>query len=285
MATTEFDLSWILPYVRESLRERGNVSFDSYMEGLWEVLHRARIEGVEKRGAHQGYAGTYFNFDAAPQDLRLAAIEAFAYLEHNRFILRPPPTSVASLLSHTQITITKRGQNWAKGVEPLPEDYNGYMKQFAANTDPVVREYVSEALHTYIHGTYFASAVMIGAASEKSIYLLADSLVPALKDPAKQSSLQKKIDARRLETLLKGVEQIVADGHTTKTIPSDVMGGTTRHLLSLFDHIRLQRNDAVHPMNFFVSADSVRFALSAFPVAFERVEVLRQWCIAHPATL
>jgi hypothetical protein len=126
---------------------------------------------------------------------------------------------------------------------------------------------------------------MIGAASEKSIYLLADSLVPALKEPAKQSSLQKKIDARRLETLLKGVEQIVVDGHTTKTIPSDVMGGTTRHLLSLFDHIRLQRNDAVHPMNFVVSADSVRFALSAFPMAFERVEALRRWCIAHPATL
>jgi hypothetical protein len=177
VATTEFDLSWILPY------------------------------------------------------------EALAYLEHNRFVLRPPPTSVASLLSHSQITITQRGQDWANSVEPLPEDYNGYMKQFGATTDVVVRQYISEALNTFIRGTYFASAVMIGAASEKAIYLLADSLVPALKDPAKQTTLQRKIDARRLETLLKGVEQVVIDGHTTKTIPSDVMGGTTRHLLSLFDHI------------------------------------------------
>jgi hypothetical protein len=285
MATSEFDLSWILPYVRESLRGRGNLSFDSYMEGLWDVLHRAGIKGVEKRGAHQGYAGTSFNFDAAPRDLKLAAFEAFAYLEHNRFVLRPPPTDVASLLSHSQITITQRGQDWANTVEPLPEDYNGYMKQFGATTDAVVRQYISEALNTYIHGTYFASAVMIGAASEKEIYLLADSLVAALKNPAKQAALQKKIDARRLETLLKGVEQVVIDGHTTKAIPSDVMGGTTRHLLSLLDHIRLQRNDAIHPMNFVVSADSVRFALSAFPMAFERVEALREWCIAHPASL
>ncbi len=85
--------------VRESLRGRGNLSFDNYMEGLWEVLHRVGIMGVEKRAAHQGYAGTSFNFDAAPPDLKLAPIEAFAYLEHNLFVLRPPPTSVASLLS------------------------------------------------------------------------------------------------------------------------------------------------------------------------------------------
>jgi len=187
-----YDLSWILPYVRESLRGRGNVSFDSYMEGLWEVLHRAGVKGVEKRGAHQGYAGTSFNFDAAPQDLKLAAIEAFAYLELNRLVLRPPPTNVASLLSHSQITITQRGQDWANSVEPLPEDYNGYMKQFGATTDAVVRQYISEALNTFIRGTYFASAVMIGAASEKATYLLADSLVPALKDPAKQAGAAKE---------------------------------------------------------------------------------------------
>jgi hypothetical protein len=159
------------------------------------------------------------------------------------------------------------------------------MKQFGATTDVVVREYISEALLTYIHGTFFAAAVMIGAASEKAIYLLADALVHALKDPAKQRALQRKIDVRRLESLLSEVEQVVIDGHKTKTIPFDVMGGTTRHLLSLFDHIRLQRNDAIHPKNFVVSADSVRFALSAFPPAFKRVEALRQWCIANPATL
>jgi hypothetical protein len=280
-----YDLSWILPYVRESLRGRGNLSFDSYMEGLWDVLHRAGTKGVEKRGAHQGYTGTSFNFDAASSDLKLTAIEAFAYLEHNRFVLRPPPTNVASLLSHNQITIPQRGQDWANSVEPLPEDYNGYMKQFETTTDVVVRQYVSEALNTYIRGTYFASAVMIGAASEKAIYLLADSLVPVLKEPAKQTALQRKINARKLETLLKGVEQVVIDGHATKIIPFDVMGGTTRPLLSLFDHIRLQRNDAIHPMNFVVSADSIRFALSAFPMAFERVEALRQWCNANPSSL
>ena len=35
-------------------------------------------------------------------------------------------------------------------VEPLPEDYNGYMKQFDVTADEVVRQYTSEALNTYI---------------------------------------------------------------------------------------------------------------------------------------
>jgi hypothetical protein len=80
-------------------------------------------------------------------------------------------------------------------------------------------------------------------------------------------------------------QRIVNQIHAAKTIPFDVMGGTTRHLLSLFDHIRLQRNDAIHPMNSVVSANSVRFSLYAFPMAFQRVEALRQWCDANPNSL
>jgi hypothetical protein len=280
-----YDLPWILPYVRESLRGRGNLNFDGFVDGVFQVLERIGVKTIEKPPIHQGYTGRTYNFDAAHPDIRNAATEAFYYLEHNRFILRPPPTNSTAFLPHGQFTITARGQEWANSVEPLPEDYNGYMNQFVASTDPVVRQYISEALNAYIRGTYFASAVMIGAASEKSIYLLAAALVPALKDHAKQSTLQRRIDARKLEQLLKYVEQTVVDGHTNKVIPFDVMGGTTRHLLSLFDSIRLQRNDAIHPMNFVVSADSVRFMLNAFPLAFQKVEALQEWCNAHPNSL
>jgi len=282
---SSYDLAWILPHVRESLRGRGNFTFDGFADGVFAILEKVGVGSIEKRNPNAGYNGYAYNFDAAHPDIRLAVTEAFYYLEQNRFTLRPPPTNATAFQPHGQFTITTRGQEWANGVDPLPEDYDGYMNQFSASTDPVVRQYVSEALNTYIRGTYFASAVMIGAASEKAIYLLADALVPALKDAAKRSALQKKIDARKLETLLKGVEQIVIEGHATKTIPFDVMGGTTRHLLSLFDSIRLQRNDAIHPMTFAVSTDSVRFMLNAFPLAFQKVEALQKWCNTHPNAL
>jgi hypothetical protein len=65
------------------------------------------------------------------------------------------------------------------------------------------------------------------------------------------------------------------DGHSQDVIPYDVMEGTTRHLMSLIEYIKVQRNDAVHPMTFQVSADSVRFSLNAFPLTFKKVEALR----------
>jgi hypothetical protein len=282
----EYSLSWILPYVRESLRGRGNFNFDGFADGVFAVLESVGVgNGIEKRPPHMGYSGYKYNFDGVHHEIRLAVTEAFNYLEQNRFILRPPPTNAPAFVSSGQYQITKRGQEWAKGVEPLPEDYNGYMKQFGATTDAVVREYISEALNTYIHGTYFASAVMIGAASEKAIYLLADSLVPALRDATKQSELSRRIGERRLERLFKFIEDIIVDGHHIRTIPYSVMEGTTRHLLSLFEYIKVQRNDAIHPMNFQVSADSVRFSLNAFPLAFKKVEALRQWCNVNPNSL
>jgi hypothetical protein len=286
---SNYDLAWILPYVREFLRNHSNFSFDGFADGVFEVLDKVGVgEGIEKRSLTAGHTGYTYNFDAVHLDIRLAVTEAFYYLEQNRFILRSPPTNTTAFVlgqQDRQFRITKRGQDWANSAEPVPEDYDGYMKQFGPASDAVVRQYISEALNTFMHGSYFASAVMIGAASEKSIHLLADSMVPALADPAKRTELTKRINARSLERLLKYVEDIVIDGHKRLVIPFDVMGGTTRHLLSLFDHIRLQRNDAIHPMNFVVSADYVRFALGTFPLAFQKVEALQKWCDANPNSL
>jgi hypothetical protein len=280
-----YDLSWILPHVRESLRKRGNFNFEEFIDGLWAVLERVNVKSIEKYSIHQSHAGRRYNYDAAHPDIQMAATEAFYYLEQNRFTLRPAPNSNMAFLPHGRYVITARGQDWANGIDPLPEDYDGYMKQFDASVDPVVRQYVSESLNTYIRGTLFASAVMIGAASEKTVYMLADALVPTLQDAAKQQTLKKRIDDRKLDRMFTFIEQVVIDGHKQKLIPYDVMEGTTRHLMSLIDYIKVQRNDAVHLMTFQVSADSVRFSLNAFPLAFKKVEVLRQWCLGHPSSL
>src|ERR1700676_3726556 len=99
----EYNLSWILPYVRESLRGRGNLSFDGFIDGLWSVLERTGVDkGIEKTTIHQGYTGRQYNFDAAHPEIRNAATEAFYSLEQNRFILRPPPTNSTAFLPHGQ---------------------------------------------------------------------------------------------------------------------------------------------------------------------------------------
>jgi hypothetical protein len=55
--------------------------------------------------------------------------------------------------------------------------------------------------------------------------------------------------------------------------------------MSLYEAVRVQRNDAVHPMNAIVSEDSVRLLLQSFPYALSKSEELRAWCAANPGSL
>jgi hypothetical protein len=52
-------------------------------------------------------------------------------------------------------------------------------------------------------------------------------------------------------------------------IPFSVSEGAAPHLASLFEAIRMQRNNAVHPMNAAVSASSVRLAFALVSVRIE----------------
>ena len=187
-----YDLSWILPYVRESLKGRGNLGFESFVDGVLGTLERANVPTIQKSVWPQNTRRPYY-LNAINQDVQIALTEAFYYVEQNRFILQQPNDNSLSIAPGGQWIITKRGAEWANGVDPLPEDYDGYMKQFGPTTDAVVRQYVSEALNTFVKEAYFACAVMIGAASEKTIYLLADSMVPALFAPARKTELTNRI--------------------------------------------------------------------------------------------
>jgi len=130
---------------------------------------RRRQRRREARSA-PSYAGTSFNFDAAPQDLKLAAIEAFAYLELNRLVLRPPPTNVASLLSTAKLRLLSAARTGRIALSLFQRTttlHEAIRCDDGCSCSPVH----FGGAHTFIRGTYFASAVMIGAASEKATYL------------------------------------------------------------------------------------------------------------------
>ena len=129
----ELNLSWILPYVRESLRGRGNLTFDTFVDELMKVLGRANVPSVKESAFPQSTRRQY-DLNALHQNIKIAITEAFHYLEQNRFILHQPNDRSLTFTTGGQWLITERGQEWANGVEPLPEDYNGFMKQFGALT-------------------------------------------------------------------------------------------------------------------------------------------------------
>jgi hypothetical protein len=150
----------------------------------------------------------------------------------------------------------------------------GYMKFLRGNVpilDDVIAQYMLEALEAFNREAYFAAAVMIGAASEKAVYLLAASLLNALRPSRRLATLETALNKRQLLDCVR------------KTI-EDCSAASPR-LASLFEAICMQRNDAVHPMNTTVSASSVRLLLHLFPYALSTTEKLRKWLDANPACL
>jgi hypothetical protein len=203
-------------------------------------------------------------------------VEVFYYMFHRGFFIPEPNSPNAPLM--VRFYMTERGHEWLKGADPLPEEGKSYMEFLSTaipNLDRVVRQYVQEALIAYDRQAWFAAAVMLGAAAEKVMYLLADSLKRALGDGSQKERLSKAIRER---TMLKLSEVVTETLQKAKQqIPYEFQEGVMSHLSSFFEAIRVQRNDAVHPTIAEVSPNQVRMTLAAFPRALAVFFGLVEW--------
>ena len=286
MTRPNYTVSWILPIVRRAVKVRGDFEYATYIQQLWDELHRLQVVGVVKESPDlQQVLRRAYDWNQTPPDLYNAAIEAFFFLGRQGYII---PTSSNDHLHNLQLNryrVTERGVEWFNGAEPIPEDIAGYMKvlrDLVPQINDVVEQYVTEALIAFERQAYFAAAVMLGAASEKSLYLLAESMVGALKQPAHQQKLQKLLDGRSLNRLFICIRENLERNRNTPNVPFD---GSINHLISLFEAVRTQRNDAVHPATGQVSCDSVRLLTASFPLALSKSVQLRDWLSANPLSL
>jgi hypothetical protein len=284
MTQPMYSLSWILPYVRRALNGVGNLNFNQYLGNLWSQLEKDQIADAKRQTIHTGQAGQ-INWDGAPSGLRNAATEAFFYLFRNGFISPQPPSGYPNHPGFDRYDMTLRGLEWAKGNEPLPEDIAGYMKFLhdrIPKLDAVIEQYITDGLIAFERGAYFAAAVMLGAASEKALYLLAEAMVDALKSQKAKQTLEQHLKGRSLNLLFTFVRDAFERNRRTPNIPHD---GAIPHLMSMFEAVRTQRNDAVHPTTGQVSADSVRLLTASFPYALSKSEELRAWLMANHSSL
>lgn len=163
-----------------------------------------------------------------------------------------PPGNLPGHPSEVTYQLTPRGLAWAADVEPLPEDIDGYMeilRRLVPGLDSVIEQYVREGLSSFGRQTYFSAAVMVGAAAEKAVYLLAESIVDAFTDARRQETFKRLIERRKLNELFRTMEKTIHDAYVSKALPFPVFDGAVTHLMSLIEAIKVQRNDAVHPMN------------------------------------
>jgi hypothetical protein len=209
------------------------------------------------------------------------------YLFHDGYITPSPPDQYLSPTFH-QYNVTARGRVWFNGAEPYPEEADSYMKfmhQLVPNLDPVIEQHIVEALTAFERLAYFAAAVMLAAASEKAIYLLADAILPAIVDANRRRNFHSVLGSRSLLKLLELVTSTVEDAHKAKILPYPQFESSVTYLNSIFEAIRVQRNDAVHPMNATVSVESIRLLIQSFPYALSKSEELRAWLTFHPNSI
>jgi hypothetical protein len=217
-ASRPYALEEMLPFARAALKnyERlgSNFTTEDFAEGLFFELEKIRVQGVV-RGEFPGSTRTKFNYGGAqfPDGLRRAVGEVLWYLIHHGFIL-PQWQTFPSIAVGTQYWMTERGEQWANGADPMPEDVAGYVRHLdalAPKLDPIIRQYVAEGLGSFHREQYFSAAVMLGAASEKEIYLLGDSMVSALQSAQRQKDLPTLLGNRSLYRLLTFIGERLRD--------------------------------------------------------------------------
>ena len=178
------------------------------------------------------------------------------------------------------LRLTDYGQRCVHEHQILPHDPDGYLKDFLGeipSADPVVLEYLAEALQCYLRDLNRAASVMLGAASEKAVLLLIDSYVASISDATKQAQVKNQVEKansifRKFEIFEKGFVHIKAN------LPKQLTDNVDSLLRGVFDLIRNSRNDAGHPASgISVSRDTNYSHLRLFVPYCKRIYELMGW--------
>jgi hypothetical protein len=200
-----------------------------------------------------------------PDSLKQSAVEAWLYLQRRGFAI-PPSRNFPSSLDDLRLELTKRGREWVDGQEPIPElpaEYLTALQRMVPNLDEVVREYVVEGLGSFEHDRFRAASVMIGAASEKALYMLAEKMLDAISALRWKEKFSTALKRRDLTELFDQMRRVLEQANNLPGRPFEIFDGGQDHLVSLIKAVQVQRNNAVHPMNEKISDDTVRFAGTA----------------------
>jgi hypothetical protein len=277
----ECTLSSILPFVRSGLRRvRPSFTLTEFANATWTELEKS---GARVRRLRQYEPNNPDNPEFAhhedPDSLKQSAVEAWLYLQRRGFAI-PPSRNFPSTLDDSRLELTKRGREWVDGRDPIPElpaEYLTALQKMVPNLDEVVREYVVEGLGSFEHDRFRAASVMIGAASEKALYMLAEKMLDAISTPKWKEKFSTALKRRDLTELFDQMRNVLEQANRVPGRPFEIFDGGQDYLVSLIKAVQVQRNNAVHPMNAWISDDTVRLSYLAFPYALQKVQQLRDW--------
>lgn len=178
------------------------------------------------------------------------------------------------------LRLTEFGKCIVEKKEPSYYDPDGYLEtleNLVPNLDDVIKQYALEGLHCFKQRLFFASAVMFGAAAEKAVLLLLDSIGNAETDQTKMKKIKNLLERPNLPEIFKTIQSTLESLIKSKKIPYSTHQGSAEYLLSLFEMIRAHRNDSVHPQTGAVSKTKIFLTIQSFPAALEVTYKLIEW--------
>jgi len=283
---TQVDRGMILYFMKQALAEKLSAPYSDYMQIMLLMLDKLRKSDlVEFQGSVNNALD---NLPSTNSSLAILLTEAYQQLFTLGYLV-PRPGQINSPLNPYHFAVTEMGRQWVTTSDAIPEDAQGYIRALRAlvpKADNVILQYVEEAVLTYQRRTLFASAVMIGAANEKALYLVIGALTGAVANQQEKSAIQNLINIERsLPKMYKRLSDSIGRAKSLKIMDYPVHEDADRHLLSVQTAIRVQRNDAIHPQAGKVQLETVRLALSAFPAACKKIYDLMEWFTNNPNSL
>jgi hypothetical protein len=285
----DYTLSSILPFVRSGLRRvRPTFTLTEFANAIWTELEKSGARVQRLRPYSQNNPDNpEFAHNNDPATLRQSAVQAWLYLQRRGFAI-PASGIFPSALDGARLELTARGREWVDGQEPIPElpaEYVAALQRMVPNLDEVVREYVVEGLGSFEHDRFRAAAVMVGAASEKALCMLAEKMLDAISTPRWKVKFTTALKRRDLAELFDQIRNALEQANKLPGRPFEVFDGGQDRLVSLIKAVQVQRNNAVHPINEKISDDTVRLSYIAFPYALQKIEQLRDWFSNNPNVL
>lgn len=175
-------------------------------------------------------------------------------------------------------TLTESGKHWIQQDEMLPFDPQGYLVGISRRVpglDSTTMTYLREAISTYNRRFFLSAAVALGVAAEHLILQMIEAYINAFQDPVKREKMDRRYEPMQLRAKYAHFKQ---EFHAIKAqVPRDLHGDFETHLDSIFQLIRVVRNDSGHPRGEIPEPAMVMANLQAFSYFALRVTQLESW--------
>lgn len=257
----------VFRYLRISLRERPEGAYGDLIDLLLQKLINDKLISLTERIRQYGWPVVLLD----DKKLNHSISECyFSLLIRGIIMPKPTPPNFGGNECWGGFVLTEYGKSWIKeDDDPVPEDFDyyiSYIKNRIPDVDEIIIQYISESLGTYKIDHFFASSVMLGAASEKLIYLLGTAIEQNISDGNEKKRIGDMINKKRnLSELFDKIIHILKNYIACDKIPYDVHEESIDSLLVLYNSARIQRNDAIHPNVGKISRDKLRLLLLSFP--------------------